>query len=111
MCNVNGDSQSPPNRTTACKIRKFVTTKWHKTWRRLSRMSWEEVRTRAGQEMSKRVDLIAYKAGYDFTRSSLPVTSMPGGKFFFDADEVPGRIALLQEFLPQEVGLILSEAD
>ncbi len=88
-----------------------MTTSWHKTWRRLSQMSWDEVRTRASQEISKRVDLIAYKAGYDFTRSSSPVNSAPGGKFFFDADEVPGRIALLQKFLPQEVGLILSEAD
>ncbi len=87
-----------------------MTTRWHKNWLRLSQVSWDEVRTRSGQEFSKRLDLIAYKAGYDFNRR-IPLSVTPGGKFFFDAEEVPGRIALLQKSLPQEVGLILSEAD
>jgi len=89
---------------------KFVTTNWRKTWGRLSHMGWEEVHTRAGQEVSKRLDLIAYKAGHDFTRPRFPGGGTPGGRFFFDHEEVSGRVRLLQKFLPHEVELILSEA-
>lgn len=85
-------------------------SRWHRILQRLSRMSWDEARTRVIQEISKRLDLIAYKAGHDFSAEETTF-SQPSGKFFFGADEVNERSALLREFLPDEIAIIREEAD
>ena len=77
----------------------------------MSRMSWDEARTRFIQEISKRLDLIRYQAGHDFTAGKTAFSHESGGKFFFAADDVKERASLLREFLPDEVAIIRDEAD
>ena len=74
-----------------------MTSRWHRILQRLSRMSWDEARTRVIQEISKRLDLIAYRAGHEFSAEETTFSHQPGGKFFFGADEVNERSALLRE--------------
>src|ERR1700745_3312559 len=75
-------------------------------------MSWGEVGTRVGQEISKRLDLAMYRTGIG------PRTPSPGSqaevnpRFFFDKDEKPAhRARLLSTHLPLEAGAIIYEAD
>ena len=72
-------------------------------------MSWDEIRTRIGQETRKRLDLIGYYSGQDFAPISPPNAST--GKFFFSEEESSARIALLKDVLPDQVDLILAEAN
>ena len=88
-----------------------MTSGWHRKAARLSRMSWGEVRTRAGQELAKRVDLARCRLGLG--PASIPVLSSPNrtARFFFTRDELPTRMRLLQQKLPREVQVIIEEAD
>jgi len=88
----------------------FVNSRWNRLARRLSRMSRDEVRTRLSQAASKRLDLLNYRLGRGFANGNWP-TSTSRGEFFFDAEQVPGRIALLQKLLPGETTRIRDEAD
>ena len=73
-------------------------------------MSWDEVRTRLGQEVGKRADYVLYRVGAAPGRGG--IGAAPGrGKFFFSPDQVPGRVALLKKYLPQEVAGTIEEAD
>jgi heparinase II/III-like protein len=74
-------------------------------------MSWEELRTRAGQEVSKRVDVALYMSGRQPGRDGLRGKDNPPGKFFFAADELPARVSLLREHLPHEAEALVEEAD
>src|SRR6266700_4206656 len=91
-------------------IRKFVTSRWQKTWRRCSQMSGDELRTRMAQEISKRIDLVRYRAGYRFTGPPLGAATR-STKFFFSPDQLVGRAALLRKYLPSEVEQIIVDAD
>ena len=75
-------------------------------------MSWGEVGTRVGQEISKRLDLAMYRTGIG---PRTPHFHSPAGvntRFFFDKDEEPAhRAALLRTHLPRESGAIIHEAD
>lgn len=77
---------------------------------RLGDMSWDELRTRARQELNKRLDLARYRAGL------LPHTNGGSQKpcrdpqFFFSREDVPRLAALLRQMLPKQVEQILSEA-
>jgi hypothetical protein len=73
-------------------------------------MNWDEARTRVIQEISKRLDLIAYQAGHNFSGETTELSHNPG-KFFFGTDDVNERVSLLREFLPQEVATIRDDAD
>lgn len=76
-------------------------------------MSWDELRTRTWQEASKRVDAVLYNGGRPpgikinrlRSKAALPA------KFFFSAEELPGRIRLFQHHLPQEAEAVISQAD
>ncbi len=73
-------------------------------------MSGDELRTRVAQEISKRIDLVRYRAGYRFTGPPLgAATRSP--KFFFSPDQLVGRAALLRKYLPSEVEQIIVDAD
>jgi hypothetical protein len=74
-------------------------------------MSWEELRTRVGQEVSKRVDVVLYSGGRQPGRDSPRSNANPPRKFFFAADELPGRVNLLREHLPHEADALVKEAD
>ncbi len=81
-----------------------------KAWNRLSAMSWDEMRTRLGQELSKRTEHALYRVG---------MTPGPGGigaagegvKFFFSPGQVQERVALLKKYLPSEVELTIADAN
>jgi len=81
------------------------------TWSRVSQMSWEERRTRVRQEIGKRVDVVLYSGGRQPGRDGLRGKDNPPGKFFFEADELPGRVNLLREHLPHEAEVLVKEAD
>ena len=74
-------------------------------------MSWDEFRTRVGQEAGKRLDLALYRAGLHPSVVRLNGQGPAPGRFFFLADELPSRASLLRQHLPAQVETILSEAD
>ena len=92
----------------------FVASARQGKWSRLSGMKWEEVRTRVGQEVSKRVDLMVYRAGLGPQAPRLLPHPAAQPRFFFgevDKDEPAHRAQLLHEHLPREADQIIQEAD
>lgn len=90
----------------------FVAFQWQRKLLRVSEMSWDELRTRLGQEVSKRGDLALHRAGFSVT-SSTPLRAEAKARFFFGSgeNEAAHRAALLQEHLPLEAENTLREAD
>lgn len=80
---------------------------------RLSQMTWGEVRTRVGQEVSKRLDLALYRAGLASRAPRLWLQADNRAKFFFAPNEggATKRAALLRAHLPREADAIIREAD
>jgi hypothetical protein len=87
-----------------------VSLAWLEKWSRIKRLTWDEVHTRARQELEKRLET-------SFLRSTFraePIEIVEAGRrgnFFFSQTDLPERIRLLREHLPGEVAVILSEAD
>lgn len=79
-------------------------------WSRLSNMSWDELETRARQEVSKRLDAILCGISLHPGRNVLRLSSKSPGNFFFSTDQLPKRVALLREHLPHEAAEIVAEA-
>src|SRR5205823_8059156 len=73
-------------------------------------MTWDEFRTRVGQEISKRTEYAGYRAGLLRTEHINPEAT-PRGNFFFTRVDVQERVSLLKEFLPNSVEQTISEAD
>jgi heparinase II/III-like protein len=80
-------------------------------WSRLSNMSWDELETRARQEVSKRLDVALCRVGLQPGQNGLCLSSGSLGNFFFSTDELAQRVALLQEHLPNEATAIVTEAN
>jgi hypothetical protein len=76
-------------------------------------MSREEVHTRVGQEVSKRVDLMLYGVGLGPKADRILTQHSSGATFFFgnDNNESAHRGLLLREYLPHEIDGIIHEAD
>ncbi|MGA8273496.1 MAG: alginate lyase family protein [Candidatus Sulfotelmatobacter sp.] len=78
----------------------------------MTQMNWEEVRTRMGQEASKRFDLALYRLGLAGLLAPQPG---PHSEFLFaknkDSEEFLRRSALLQQHLPRETDKIIQDAD
>ena len=68
------------------------------------------MRTRVGQEASKRLDLAIYRAGLH-AQAKLNGQGPSAGQFLFSPDELPARITLQQRHLPAQVEAICAEAD
>jgi hypothetical protein len=90
---------------------------WQSKVARLSRMDWEEVRVRVGQEFHRRSDLLMHRMGvcHGAIRLSADAAARPG-QFFFSGSEFAGRESseraeLLRKHLPDEAAEILHEAD
>jgi len=87
-----------------------VSLAWLEKWSRIKRLTWDEVHTRARQELGKRLDAT-------FPFSSLPrnqivlIEAYQRGNFFFSQSDLSERLRLLRDRLPTEVDAILSEAD
>src|SRR5258708_18408850 len=73
-------------------------------------MSWDEVRTRLGQELDKRTDYALYLAGMSSGQGGIG-PSLRAGAFFFAPGQVQERVALLKQHLPAEVERTIQEAD
>lgn len=74
-------------------------------------MSWDEFRTRLGQEFGKRAEYVVYRTGLQSKpRIGMPVHGQQSG-FFFSREEIQSRIALLREHLPQVISETVEEAD
>jgi len=73
-------------------------------------MSGDEIRTRASQEVAKRVDLARHRLGAPPPSSSIH-PSQRTGTFFFSSQEIPGRIRLMRDHLTPECDAIIREAD
>jgi hypothetical protein len=78
---------------------------------KLFRMSWDEFRTRVGQELGKRAEYMTARAGLlpSDRHSAMPGSN--GGNFFFSAKDVQSRVSLLKEFLPDSIEHTIKEAD
>jgi hypothetical protein len=78
-------------------------------------MNWDEVRTRAGQEIAKRIDLALYRTGIRPRTPGLrsQPNTQPGSLFGIDKSEreVAHRAALLRTHLPHQADGIIHEAD
>ena len=74
-------------------------------------MSWEEVQTRARQEVLRRLDFAFYRAGLGGTRNGLPVPAVTDGMFFFSPAELPRLIELQKSQLAAETAQTIREAD
>ncbi len=85
---------------------------WQSKLARLSRMDWEEVRVRVGQELHKRRDLFMHWMGARAGTIRLNADSAaPLGRFFFSGNEISERVELLRKHLPDEAAEILRLAD
>ena len=74
-----------------------MASKWQSNLARISRMNWEEVRVRAGQEFHKQSDLLMHRMGVHAGAIRLNTDSATRrGQFFFSAREIPGRTELLR---------------
>ena len=74
-------------------------------------MDWEEIRTRAGQELHRRGDLLRHRLGWKAEAIRLRQTAEPAGRFFFTAKEAATRVELLRQHLPEQAAAIVREAD
>jgi hypothetical protein len=87
-----------------------VSLAWREKWARLARLSWDEVHTRLGQELGKRLDAIVPRSTFRSERIAVTGTGRCAN-FFFSPTDLPERIRLLRENLPAEVDATLCEAD
>lgn len=84
---------------------------WHNKLGRISRMDWAEVRTRLGQELSKRGDLVRNRLGMASGAVQLSESPATPGKFFFGASNVQDRVGLIRQHPPRQAAEIVREAD
>lgn len=74
-------------------------------------MSWDELETRLGQEVSKRLDVTLCRIGLQPGRNGIRLSSERNGVFFFSSAEIPQRVKLLREKLPEQAAKIVADAD
>ena len=84
---------------------------WRKTRGNARPVSWDELRTRVRQGVSKRLDLARYRSGLLPRAEKWNGSALEAGRFLFTADELPRRTSLLREHLPAEVKKIIQEAE
>jgi hypothetical protein len=89
-----------------------MTSKWQSKLARVSRMDWEEVRVRVGQEFHKHSDLLVHRMGVHAGAIRLNTDSAARrGQFFFLGKDISVRAELVRKHLPDEAAEILREAD
>ena len=88
-----------------------MTSGWHIKLARLTRMDWEEIHARLGQELHKRGDLLRHRLGMPPRTIRLASSAGPAPKFFFADGEAQERAKLNRQHLPEQAAEIVSEAD
>src|ERR1700674_4601339 len=93
-----------------------MASRWQSKLARVSRMDWEEVRVRVGQEFHKHSDLLMHRMGV--RNAAVPLNAdlaTRPGRFFFTGDQSSEcgseRADLVRQHLPDEAAEILREAD
>lgn len=76
---------------------------WSKLVHRASRMSWDELGTRAHQELAKRSDLVRSLMGARFVDEGGEVSGVHRGHFFFEPADIPTILGFLRRRLPDVV--------
>jgi hypothetical protein len=104
-----GASMEVPLRPN-CKIEEPVPSGWQNKLVRLSRMNWDEIRTRVGQEFHKRSELALYRIG---RQPAIKLDESPSRepKFFFPRNGAAERAQLLRTHMPAMALEILHHAD
>lgn len=83
---------------------------WLKKWSRIKHLTWDEVHTRARQELGKRLDGTLPRVTFRPERIELAENGQRGN-FFFSQRDLFERASLLRAHLPAEGESILNEAD
>src|SRR6201990_3521490 len=78
---------------------------------RLAPMNTGEVVRRFRQEVRKRTEARSFAVGVDPTRHEVRPRQQERPKFFFDREDVPRRLTLLRERVPEQVKDIVETAD
>src|SRR6266404_2513050 len=89
------------------KIEESVASEWQNKLARLSRMNWDEVRTRVGQEVHKRSDLLLYRMGVPPTSVHFHKSPSRQPNFFSPDGGAQKCAALLRAHWPAGVLKIL----
>ncbi len=84
---------------------------WQNKLARLSQMNWDEVRTRVGQEVHKRSELVRYRMGVQPAAVQLNESPSHQREFFFTGGGARESADLLRAHLPAEALEILHQAD
>jgi hypothetical protein len=79
--------------------------------RRIVSMDRRELVFRIRQELQKRVDAILFGLGIDPLHSEIRRNEHAAGRFFFESEDIPRRLELLRERMPQEVETIIQRAE
>src|SRR2546427_446126 len=93
------------------KIGESVASEWQNKLARLSRMNWDEVRTRVGQEVHKRSVLFLYRIGVPPTSVQFHESPSRQPEFLFGDGGAQERADLLRAHLPAEALEIIHQAD
>jgi len=90
-----------------------VASGWQNKVARLSQgnWGWDEVRTRVGQELSKRGDFLCHRLGRSAGAIRLGESILPEGKFFFAGSQAAERADLLRQHLPEQAAEIVRDAN
>src|SRR5436305_13485870 len=93
------------------KIGEPVLAGWKIKLARLSQMNWDEIRTRAGQELHKRGDLIRYRLGMPPDVPGIASAQTRRPEFFFPTGGAQERADLLRSRMPAAALEIIHRAD
>ncbi len=85
--------------------------KWQRMAGRIARMEPAERRFRVREQLNKRQDGLLYWLRYDFTSHVHRSGRRGRARFFFEPEEVDGRVELLRQRMPGQVEHILQQAE
>ena len=78
---------------------------------RIASMDWAELVDRIRQELQKRADVILFGLAINPSRSEFLPARAASAKFFFRSEELPRRMDLLRERMPQQAEAIIQHAE
>ena len=78
---------------------------------RLSQMKWDEIRTRVGQELHKRIDFARHRAGRQPAVPAIGLSPSTQPEFFFTSGQAEERATVLRTHMPAAALDILHQAD
>ena len=73
-------------------------------------MSWDEFRTRLAQGFDKRAEYLCHRAGWTSVPRIKSGKASQEPHFFFTASEIPERVDLLRQHLPEAISATIEEA-